>query len=549
MDIEEKKKIPIIVEDHINDQDLVTRYIGFYSNLDPKQCGLLNNLIWQVYKKEISWFDFLKKADELKLPEFREKIFPGILRYDFLAIADYLKLDILSVLDYLPDEYLADLVLVDLVGWLNNFITFFELTLSQEQKRLLVGFVSMYLQGEINNIDLLYLTTKEVEKGGVGLEGNIADRLVEEISIVVNDFQKTGILITAQPISVIEETPVVEQPVETTIIVDNTVAAQEIIKKSGLTINPDLHSRFTSIIVSGLKEVRKIIEVRERLMADTKIGGVGLKLEDAEIIINLISEEKKKRGMVQVVENKPKLLINTAPSEVLLPAAPEVKELEPPAPPINLPVVELPEKKPEFAKSVNLPITPVVPVVVKPPVQSVQIEKPKRTAPTTSDIKPIQASTIKIVPQEKAVPKVELSAQAPVQPKTPTTNAIPQTPAGRAKVDDVVYRTRLIGPIEELSGMDLVNFHRLSPKPRVAVDKIKSKIELLGGEGHAKKMQGVQAWQKSPLNQLYVAILNEGIKKIMPVKKIIEERQKNNLEVLTPDEFQEIMEFNRTLHY
>jgi len=542
-----QKIMPAYVEDHIDDPDLDKYYKEFCSGLDSKQNIVLNNLVWQVYKKEILVDDFVKKATELKLPQFREKILPGILRYDFYPIADYLNLDIANAGTYLSEKMLSEIVIIDLKDWINDFLNSMEITLSVQKKTNLSDILRSYLYGEISDVGIIDLVIESEEKNGVELSDIQANRLMEEFTAVVKDSVKTGVVISSQEfnLDLTGILPEVPAPLAPLVIQDFPVVAEEIIKKSGLIINPDLRTRFLSIIVSGLKEVRKIIEVRERLMADSKIGGVGLKLEDAENIINLISAEKKKRTNAVVVQAAPKFLENTTAPEVLLPAAPELKELassQPPSPPQNLPIAETVEKKLDLVK-------PVIVTAAVKPAQSIQIEKPKVLAPTTSDIKPIQASTIKIVPQEKAAPKVELQEKPPVQPKTPVTNAIPQTPSGRAQVSDVVYRTRLIGPIEELSGMDLINFHRLSPKPKVAIDKIKSKIELLGGEGHSKKMQGVQAWQKSPLNQLYVAILNEGIKNIKPVKQIIEERKKNNLETLTSDEFQEIMEFNRSLHY
>ena len=124
--------------------------------------------------------------------------------------------------------------------------------------------------------------------------------------------------------------------------------------------------------------------------------------------------------------------------------------------------------------------------------------------------------------------------------------AIPQTPNGKAKLEDVAYRPRLMGPMEELKEMSLLDFRRLSPKVKVSIDKISAKIELLGQESYQNKIRGIQAWQGSPVNSLYKAILNESLRKSLTVNQVIEEKQKRSEETLKPEEFKAVVELNRS---
>ncbi|MEK7190045.1 MAG: hypothetical protein AAB666_03665, partial [Patescibacteria group bacterium] len=154
---------------------------------------------------------------------------------------------------------------------------------------------------------------------------------------------------------------------------------------------------------------------------------------------------------------------------------------------------------------------------------------------------------LKIIQQEKATQKIELAPLTPAHIKPPPKIAIPQTPSGRSKMEDVAYKPRLVGPVEELRELTLVDFRRLSPQAKVTADKIYAKIELLAEESYEKKIAGIKAWQESEVNKMYLGLLNESVDRAMPVQKMIEERQSANRPTLTYEEFKTVMELNRRL--
>ncbi len=534
-----------IIQDHTFRPKVDEHYNKLLEDLEIQQSLPLSRLILKVHQKEITVEEFLKQAEALALPKFKENIWPGILRYDFLPVADALGLQIENWLSFLSAKESDGLRIVRLNKWLTTYLKDEEWDAQTAGDARLGKILSDFLSGLKDEDETKKIMMLEEKIGGLELAEEDAKKIIEDFrnrlfeawdndEIITNQEVKLRQADVKEPLSALNlprkpadagllrelSLPSVPVPVPAQNFYET---AESIIKKSGLYIVPDLEGRLKTILVSGLKEVRKITEVRERLLATVAIGGMGFKKEEAEIFVKLV-EETKKNGVAQsklATENK-KIV-----EEIVLAPAPDIKKIEaspaPPSPPANLPMATVLASQLKTTTKSNF-------------------------APTSSDIRSVQTGAVKIIPQEKKPPKVELMP-TPIPAKTPVTEAIPQTPSGRSKVEDVVFRTRLIGPVEELSGMMLLDFHRLSPKPKVAVDKIHSKIELLANQGYTKRIQGIQAWQKSPVNQLYVLLLNDGIKKGVPVKQIIEERKNAGKEILTPEEFQEIMEFNRSLHF
>ena len=116
-------------------------------------------------------------------------------------------------------------------------------------------------------------------------------------------------------------------------------------------------------------------------------------------------------------------------------------------------------------------------------------------------------------------------------------------------MEDVKYIPKLMGPIDELKEMDLVNFRRLSSDPLAAAAKIKEKINFLEEEGYSQRLNGIKAWRQNPINKLYLTIGQESISSQKPVKAVIDERKSADREYLTDREFTAIMDINKELRF
>lgn len=319
------------------------------------------------------------------------------------------------------------------------------------------------------------------------------------------------------------------------------VRAGDIIRQSGIIVPPDLIQRLKTLIVSRLREVRKSGEVKERLLAHTLNGGMGFNNEVAEKLMLLIEADKKNEvaATVQKTEKPKQEVILEKP---LVISSPSVTPSVPSTPSIT-PKVSLPPKP---QTEISLPPTASKSVTPSIPVKPLPTKLTPRPVPSSADVR--AAAPVLKITEEKFKPKMQ-EVTMPVAPKPPVTTAIPQTPSGRVKVEDVAYKPRLMGPIEELREMDLVEFRRLSPKPRVAADKIIVKVDLLAKEGYDKKIKGIEAWKKSSLNQLYNTLLSESLNKAKPIVQIIQEKIIAKQETLSEEEFKVIMDLNRVLKF
>ena len=119
----------------------------------------------------------------------------------------------------------------------------------------------------------------------------------------------------------------------------------------------------------------------------------------------------------------------------------------------------------------------------------------------------------------------------------------PPPPVG--KITDVRSVPKALGPIEELGTITIEDLRRL-PGANIAekTQKIAGKIELLGRESLVRKSQGLEAWKRSPLNQLYGKVVHETI-----VRRISPEEFLKQAPLLTAEEFHAIMELNQKLRF
>lgn len=582
--LDDKKKLSEIIEAHVFNPTLGDKYEKIYQFLDLEQTQKINKIIWQIYRKEITLTDFFSRVSSLNLPQFEEKIFPEILKNDLFFLADYLDININDWSSYLNDEDFKNLKFANFFDWLKEELAVEEVVLTDDEIKKLVLVLNSSIKQTKTKEEIVNSLTKSEKIGGLNLKYETAKTVVEDFYSWFKEKENNGEIVTTQQIlpkkniaappttvaSVLKTTPVITPPVIKTqpqpelvkssisknikadveemqkTLPDGTIKfvsnsfdfqAEEIIKSCDVAVRPELAQRFKSLIISYLREIRKSSEIRERLLAHTLNGGIGLTPEQADKVIKTIEGFKKKEmgSVVKEIKKPETAIILEPPLEIAKTEInsesnliPQVKT-EAPAPIEKKQAIIEPKTEPVVSASRN-------PVKLSP----VQL-------PSSSDIK-TAAPVLKII-EEKNKPKIEKVSFPEEPPKPPKTMAIPQTTGGRAKVEDVAYKPRLIGPIEELKEMNLVEFRRISPKPRVAADKIISKIELLAKEGYEKKIKGIEAWRKSQLCQLYNSLLSESLNKAKPVAEVIKDRVTAKQETLSEDEFKVIMDLNRQLKF
>lgn len=102
---------------------------------------------------------------------------------------------------------------------------------------------------------------------------------------------------------------------------------------------------------------------------------------------------------------------------------------------------------------------------------------------------------------------------------------------GHKRLDDVKFVPKVMGPLEELQYLDVLNFRRLGTSPQERTTKIFNKVKLLEKEGYGKMIEAITAWKKSPVNRLYLRNVQLAISKGDAVKEFVDNNREggNNL--------------------
>ena len=272
-----------------------------------------------------------------------------------------------------------------------------------------------------------------------------------------------------------------------------SLKTKSIIAQSNLTFaDPNLQKRLEMIISARLRDVRDESETKEMLMRGDKVGGLGLNAEQTQRVLSLLSA-----------------------------ATAEFQDAY---------------KKEEEAKRASF---------LKEQMEKEALRKAQKERSEREEREKLYARLTSAGPTVK---KLEVkSSKLGEAPKLPTPNS--QLPTTRPKMDEVKFTPKVTGPVEELRVMTLTEFHRLSKDSKEAAAKIKDKIDLLGEEDFGKLVAGIKAWQESGVNKLYLELLKESLGRGVPVLSVIEEAAGAGKETLTKEEFNAIMELNKSLRF
>ncbi len=79
-----------------------------------------------------------------------------------------------------------------------------------------------------------------------------------------------------------------------------------------------------------------------------------------------------------------------------------------------------------------------------------------------------------------------------------------------------------MGPVEEISSMDLINFRRLSEDPHSAVEVLREKIQTIREDSYLEYVKAQDAWFHSPLYAMYLAHLGKALEKQNTLKDVLD---------------------------
>lgn len=364
-----------------------------------------------------------------------------------------------------------------------------------------------------------------------------------------------------------------------------------LIKETGLILpSENLISRFKNILATYLKGVRSKIDTRATLAKDIKIGGLSLSETEIERVFKVCEAQKFKSlefklssPLASPASRLDKIIAAATPTgsqraevksistteynlkQAL--ASGQVKKVETldtkhelPAPEkeLSLPLLETEAVKSDLSRSLKAsPDAAPTPITAPAKITGLTEPKPEKIAspqaPAPASLPKIeipQASRAKIELPKIVIPKAETPAPAPTPiPPRPTVinRPVVASSSAKPKMHDIKPAPKVMGPIEELQFLDLINFRRLGKTPAEISAKIFAKIKLLEREGYERMVAGVKAWRQSPVNRLYLRLGQEAIAKNLNLKGAIEARQKANQEYLSLEEIEAIVMMNSKL--
>lgn len=246
-----------------------------------------------------------------------------------------------------------------------------------------------------------------------------------------------------------------------------------------------LQRRLETIISARLRDVRDESETKEMLLRGEKVGGLGLNVEQTERVLKFLAG---------------------ATSEFTA----EYSKVEE-------------AKRKEF---------------IKGQLEKEALRKMERERREREEREKLYARVTGTTPTIK---KLEVKQKLPAPSS--------QLQASKPKMEEIKFTPKIKGPVEELGAMVLEELRRMSKDPKMAIEKIKDKLELLGEENFTQKMRGIAAWQGSAVNKAYLDLLKESLARGVAPIAVIEEYAKAAKPTLTKEEFTAIMELNRSLRF
>lgn len=295
--------------------------------------------------------------------------------------------------------------------------------------------------------------------------------------------------------------------------------------------DPLISGKFKQVIKTYLRGSRDKVSTIEALTKASELGGVALSRDAADKAIGAADLE---------LSNLKKVSLPTR-SKISIPEdkQPIIKEEASPFKKINRDVdynlekaIKSGEIKVEEAAKPIEKLEPVIDVEheLAPPVPAV-----RKIVKEAREGKPVDRQALKQAVADTPAPKVIVNYKT--------------SASGKIRMDDIHFTPQVLSPVDELRYMSIKNFRRLDSDPVKATDKIKEKLEFLGREDYAKKIEGIVAWQDSPLNKLYLSLCRQALEQGRPIIDVLKIELQKNPESLRPDELSAIISLNRAVKF
>lgn len=151
--------------------------------------------------------------------------------------------------------------------------------------------------------------------------------------------------------------------------------------------------------------------------------------------------------------------------------------------------------------------------------------------------------------EPKYVPKVPDKLRALIDAENPIFPLKTPAPPLQKKSSDIRPGMKLVGPIDELRTMSMVDFRRLSPDVSVRIQKIRSRIEVIAQDGPHEKIRAIQAFEQSDPVRLYRDVLKRSLIQQRSSDDLRADDKKAGKDYLEEDEILALRQFLTQIRY
>lgn len=510
--LQQFNKLPKELKDKVSSP----RAMEILSSLEKKYNVNLAMLVMQVMVKQLLFKDLpahfttemglnLEQGKALT-KELQEKI--------FFSVATYLGLRPDSIIS--PEEKELEQLMKD-----NNIVLPSQYLLARCRNILLT-----YRKGVRSKIDTRAALEKTVVQGGLGLDSAVAEKLLR----LLDGKLEIGKESIKQEIAT---TPVKLAQSDIDKLINNQEAASAY--------------NFKNTLAKG--ELKVPAALADKFKLNTPKLDPSHELEAPDEILSLEAPEEKAEEKNEPVikdENKPvavvkeELATNTENIKKEVVATKETVKVE-----NDLEPVLVPEHK-EEALSTLVPKEEINTSFKKPKSSSKNksnslFSKLFKSSEKTQKVHVSPLVGMKSSHLEAMVKAASLEAQMKSRPAAASES--------RPRIEDVKVKPKMMGPLDELRYLDLVNFRRLGDTPEDITKKIVRKIKLLEKDGYDRMIQGVQAWRQSPVNRTYIRLVQDAVNQGLTIDDVLEAKTAEQKDTLTKEELMAIVSMNSELMY
>lgn len=319
---------------------------------------------------------------------------------------------------------------------------------------------------------------------------------------------------------------------------------------------PELQQRWKMIVEARIGGARDAAKTQSLLAASADGGGLGLQPDEAQRLATLLEQSasgfEKRREEFSVMEKIASVQRSTAG----IVAGPEAVQRETQKE-LNQRFVSMfgkdavEEIRRETHREIESPEMAHPGEGARTHIAPVQFTQPQQPSPAIAVPLPPPPSSATPSQEPRYVPKVPdklrqlIDAEAPILPTKPKVPGVPVV----KKASDIKQGPRLVGPIDELRIMTMIDFRRLSPDVSVRIQKIRSKIDVIGQDGPHEKIRAVQAVEQSEPMRLYRDLLKRSLISQRSIQELSAEQKNLKQPYLESEEIAALAQFLTQIRY